>query len=110
MIQTRQLFNQDSIHLQAAKLAAALQAAVDGLTDLPCVIPILQALGRSHARYPIGRRHFDSAGGALLWTLEPAMGADWTAATRAAWATLCDTVAGVMTDVIEEGPARRLAV
>jgi hemoglobin-like flavoprotein len=78
------LFRND-IGEQSKKLMATLKMAVDGLDRPRELIPVIQALGRRHLQYGVKDEHYDLVGAALLWTLEHALGSDFTPTARNAW-------------------------
>ena len=81
---SRVLFRGDMRH-QGAKLMAALDVVVRGLTDLAPLLPTIDALARRHADYGVVDRHYYAVGAALLWTLEQGLGSAFTPDVRAAW-------------------------
>ena len=48
---------------QHRKLAQMLTAAVKGLDHLNRLVPVVQDLGRRHARYGVTDAHYDTVGG-----------------------------------------------
>lgn len=92
---TRPLFKRD-IHVQGAMLMKTLDVVVGSLADLGPVLPVAAQLARRHVGYGVMPAHYDSVGTALLWTLEQALGAEFTPALRQAWATAYGTLAGAM--------------
>ncbi len=91
------LFHGD-MQAQGAKLMQAISLVVGSLHRLDALVPTLQALGERHVHYGVEAAHYATVGAALLWTLEQGLGADFTPATRAAWAQAYDTLATVMKD------------
>jgi hemoglobin-like flavoprotein len=89
---------------QRKKLMQMLTAAVKGLDRLEQLVPVVQELGRRHAAYGILDAHYDTVGGALLWTLEMGLGAQFTAETREAWATVYGLLATTMKEAAREAP------
>jgi hemoglobin-like flavoprotein len=59
---------------QRKKLMQMLTAAVKGVDQLDQLVPVVEDLGRRHARYGVEDRHYDTVGAALLWTLEAGLG------------------------------------
>ena len=55
---------------QRKKLMQMLTAAVKGLDRLDELVPVVEDLGRRHARYGVTDEHYDTVGAALLWTLD----------------------------------------
>jgi len=93
----RRMFPED-MAAQRRKLAQMLTAAVKGLDHLDRLVPVVQDLGRRHAGYGVTEAHYDTVGGALLWTLEKGLGDAFTPETRDAWATVYGLLATVMKD------------
>jgi hemoglobin-like flavoprotein len=89
---------------QRKKLMQMLTAAVKGLDRLEQLVPVVQELGRRHAAYGILDAHYDTVGGALLWTLEMGLGAQFTTETREAWATVYGLLATTMKEAAREAP------
>jgi hemoglobin-like flavoprotein len=91
----RPLFKGDLVH-QGRMLMAMLNSAVNGLTHLDAMVPVVRQLGARHGRYGVRDEHYATVGSALLWTLEQGLGEKFTPAVREAWATAYDMLAGVM--------------
>ena len=53
-------------------------------------------LGRRHADYGVTDAHYDTVGGALLWTLEKGLGSAFTPDVKAAWTTVYTVLATTM--------------
>jgi hemoglobin-like flavoprotein len=70
---------------QRRKLMAALTVVVNGLGDLPSVLPAASALAKRHVDYGAKPDHYPVVGEALLWTLERGLGPQWTPEVAAAW-------------------------
>ena len=80
----RPLFKSDLAE-QGKKLMTMIGVAVKGLDTLDELVPAVKNLGRRHAGYGVTDAHYDTVGGALLWTLEKGLGSDWTPDVAAAW-------------------------
>jgi len=65
----------------------------------------VQGLGRRHVGYGVTDAHYDTVGGALLWTLEKGLGAAFTSEMKDAWATVYGVLATVMKDAARTQPA-----
>ena len=91
---------------QRKKLMQMLTAAVKGLDRLDQLVPVVQELGRRHAAYGVLDAHYDTVGGALLWTLEMGLGAGFTPETREAWATVYGLLATTMKEAAREARSR----
>ena len=91
----RPLFKGDLAH-QGRMLMAMLNSAVNGLTDLNALVPVVRQLGARHERYGVRETHYDTVGSALLWTLKQGLGEKFTPAAQEAWATAYELLASVM--------------
>jgi hemoglobin-like flavoprotein len=81
---------------QRKKLMMMLAAVVNGLSDLPSILPAASALAKRHVGYGAKAEHYPVVGGALLWTLEKGLGEGWTPDIAAAWTTAYGTLSGFM--------------
>lgn len=81
---------------QRKKLIAMLAAVVNGLGDLPSILPAASALAKRHVAYGAKAEHYPVVGAALLWTLEKGLGEAWTPDVAAAWTTAYGTLSGFM--------------
>jgi hemoglobin-like flavoprotein len=93
---TRPLFRATNMVQQRKKLVQVLAMAVAGLDRLDALVPVVEDLGRRHARYGVNDEHYDSVGAALLWTLAQGLGSAWNAETQAAWTEVYGLLSGVM--------------
>jgi nitric oxide dioxygenase len=84
----------DDMSEQRKKLMATLAVVVNGLTDLPAVLPAASALAKRHVGYGAKPEHYPVVGGALLWTLEKGLGEAWTPELAEAWAAAYGTLSG----------------
>ena len=91
----RSMFKPD-ISEQKKKLMQMLSVAVDGLNNLPRLVPVLQTLGERHAGYMVADEHYDTVGEALLWTLREGLGDAYTDEVETAWIEVYGLVAGTM--------------
>ncbi|MES2944026.1 MAG: globin family protein [Pseudomonadota bacterium] len=91
----RPMFKGDLTH-QGRMLMAMLTAAVNGLTHLDTLVPVVRQLGARHAGYGVREAHYDTVGTALLWTLEQGLGDGFTHEVRSAWAAAYELLAHVM--------------
>ncbi|WP_437486373.1 globin family protein [Sorangium sp. So ce1014] len=101
----RPLFKND-IAEQKKKLMQTLAVAVDGLNNLPKLVPVLQGLGVRHQGYMVAERHYDLVGEALLWTLREGLGDAFSSDVESAW----KEVYGVVSDVMKKAAATHVAV
>jgi hemoglobin-like flavoprotein len=81
---------------QGKMLMQALAIAVKSLDRPDGLIPMLQDLGRRHAKYGVRDEHYDTVGAALIWTLEKGLGSRFTADVREAWVAVYGVVATTM--------------
>ncbi len=82
--QVRPMFKGDMAE-QRRKLIAMLAVVVNGLGDLPSVLPAASMLAKRHVNYGVVRDHYPIVGAALLWTLEKGLGEAWTPQLATAW-------------------------
>lgn len=92
---TRAMFK-TNIEAQAAKLIETLTVALAMLNDPSGLNALLARLGERHSGYGVRPAHYEAVRGALLWTLETALGDAFTAQARAAWSELYDQMAATM--------------
>jgi hemoglobin-like flavoprotein len=90
---------------QRKKLMQMITAAVKGLDRLEQLVPVVQDLGRRHARYGVADAHYDTVGAALLWTLEMGLGKTFTAEVKDAWTAVYGLLATTMKDAAREAVA-----
>ncbi|MBR0795845.1 hemin receptor [Bradyrhizobium jicamae] len=81
---------------QRRKLMATLAVVVNGLSNLPSILPAASALAKRHVDYGARPEHYPVVGGALLWTLETGLGDAWTPDVAAAWTAAYGTLSGYM--------------
>jgi len=81
---------------QGKKLMQMIGAAVGKLNDLNTLVPLLQTLGKRHARYGVKDAHYATVGAALLLTLNQGLGNAFTPAVKAAWTEVYGAMAHVM--------------
>ena len=93
----RPLFHSD-LQEQGRLLMKMVGTAVDHLTDLDTLVPIVQRLGARHKVYGVDPSHYDTVGQALLWTLEQGLGDHFTPEVASAWANAYGLLSGVMMD------------
>lgn len=92
----RELFANTNMDEQNDKLVHMLTMIVRGVTDLPALLPSIEALGRRHAGYGVADCHYEAVGAALLSTFECILGPSFSPDARTAWATAFGTIATVM--------------
>ena len=81
---------------QRKKLMATLAVVVNGLSDLPAILPAASALAKRHVAYGAKPEHYPVVGSALLWTLEKGLASSWTSDVAAAWNAAYGTLSGFM--------------
>jgi hemoglobin-like flavoprotein len=100
----RPLFK-DDMPAQGGRLMTALGGVVASLDQLARVLPGIRELGRRHAAYGARPEHYATVGEALIWTLERALGADFTRDARRAWTDAYAQIAWTMIAAAEEDEA-----
>ncbi len=83
----RTLFKGDMV-VQGQKLVTILSTLIFSLNRPDQIVPVLQALGQRHLAYGVQDSHYATVGSALLWTLERALGPEFTPEMREAWIAL----------------------
>jgi hemoglobin-like flavoprotein len=81
---------------QRRKLIATLAVVVNGLGDLPSVLPAASALAKRHVGYGARPEHYPVVGEALLWTLARGLGPQWTPEAAGAWTAAYTALSGFM--------------
>jgi hemoglobin-like flavoprotein len=87
---------------QGYKLMQMIGTAVMGLDRIEELMPAIEDLGRRHMGYGVEKAHYDTVGEALLWTLEAALGDEFTPELRDAWAAVYGVLAGTATAVYDQ--------
>ena len=102
---------------QKQKLMSTIATVVGSLNKLDDIVPVVQDLGIRHVAYGIKPAHYDTVGGALLWTLEQGLGEAFTPEVKEAWTQaytiLAETMKAAAASVVEEigaGPTAREAM
>jgi hemoglobin-like flavoprotein len=91
----RPLFK-DDIVVQGRLLMTMIETAVENVHQLDQILPAVRDLGRRHAGYGVTAADYDTVAGALLGTLEQALGREFTPAVRDAWVAYYQALAGEM--------------
>ena len=91
----RPLFKND-MRIQGIKLMTMLAMVVCELPKPGWILPAIRDLAARHVEYGVKLADYDALREALLWTLEQALGEDFTAAVRNAWTDCYDELAGEM--------------
>ncbi len=81
---------------QGEKLVTSINLVVKSLKNLDHVIPALQDMGRRHVNYGVLAEHYDTVGGALLWTFEQVLADEFTEEVKQAWTTAYGLIATTM--------------
>jgi hemoglobin-like flavoprotein len=81
---------------QRKKLLLALTAVVESLDRFDDMRPLVQAMAVRHQSYGVKPADYEVFGAALLWTLERALGPQWTPPVQRAWAAVYDLLAETM--------------
>jgi hemoglobin-like flavoprotein len=89
------LFKND-MRLQGVKLMTMLTMVVYNLPEPSQILPAIRDLAVRHAKYGVRLADYDALKEALLWTLEEALGEDFTPAIREAWTVCYDELADEM--------------
>ena len=95
------MFKNDMVE-QGKKLMAMIGTAVNGLNNLEAIVPAVQNLGKGHVAYGVKDSHYDTVGGALLYTLEKGLGDDFTPDVKDAWTEVYTVLATTMKDAASE--------
>lgn len=94
---------------QGEKLMAMLATAIGNLHRLDQILPVVRNLGSRHAGYGVRDSDYDTVAAALLWTLETALGDDFTPEVRNAWIACYQVLAGEMKAAAAEVHQRDVA-
>lgn len=89
------LFKGD-LQAQGKKLIDMITTAVNKLTELNVLVPVLQNLGKRHGGYGVQDSHYDTVGAALLKTLGQGLGNEFTQDVKTAWTNAYSVMADVM--------------
>jgi hemoglobin-like flavoprotein len=92
----RRMFNTATMNEQRHRLMEMLGHLVAELHDPELLVTDLVVLGKRHVVYGVRDSDYDAAGVALLWTLERALGPDFTPEARSAWTEAYQSIASVM--------------
>lgn len=81
---------------QGKKLMQMIGTAVNMLTRLDDLVPIVQKMGVRHKEYGVETPHYDTVGGALLKTLGQGLGDAFTDEVKEAWTVAYGVLASTM--------------
>ncbi len=84
------------IKQQGDKLMLTLSVAINSLTRLETLIPVLSDMARRHVGYGVQDEHYATVGQALIDTLTNAFGDAFTDELKNAWTEMYQIVAGTM--------------
>lgn len=90
------MFKTASMSEQRHRLMETLGHLVAELDDPEQLVLDLVVLGKRHVVYGVRDSDYDAAGVALLWTLEKALGPEFTPEARSAWLEAYQQIASVM--------------
>jgi hemoglobin-like flavoprotein len=88
----RPLFKND-MRIQGVKLMTMLAMVVYNLPEPGRVLSAIRDLASRHVEYGVRLADYDAMQEALLWTLEQALGEDFTPSVRDAWTFCYDELA-----------------
>jgi hemoglobin-like flavoprotein len=91
----RPMFRNDMTK-QGQMLMSMIGAAVNGLSNLETLAPVVRRLGAGHVKYGVKTEHYATVGSALLWTLEQGLEDAFTPEVHDAWAAAYGLLAEVM--------------
>ena len=94
--ETTAIFGRADMDLQRHRLMESLGMLIAELDDPEHLVADLVTLGKRHVAYGVRDSDYDAAGVALLWTLEKALGPEFTPEARAAWVEAYHTISSVM--------------
>lgn len=91
------LYESEALKAHALKVVTTIGVAVNGLDDLPVLVPILEALGKKHVGYGVLPEHYDAVGTSLIKTLSDNLPEDvFTANARTSWGKVYNTLKATM--------------
>ena len=93
---SRAMFARANMDLQRHRLMETLGHLVAEIDDPERFVTDLVVLGRRHVGYGVRDSDYDAAGVALLWTLEKALGDEFTPEARSAWTEAYQAISSIM--------------
>ncbi len=81
---------------QGKKLMMMLSMAVNSLTNMPSLVPVLENLGKRHLAYGVSDEMYDTVGTALIETLETGLGESFTEDIKSSWVAVYTQIASIM--------------
>ncbi|AWB65513.1 hemin receptor [Saccharobesus litoralis] len=107
--QVKPMFKSTDMKEQGKKLMQTIGLAVNGLSNLESIVPVVQQLGVKHIDYGVKDEHFPIVAEALLWTLEQGLGDAWNEEVKGAWVEAYTVLANTMIDAMNEARAAQEA-
>ena len=99
--EVRPMFKADLTE-QGAKLMKTLGIAVNSLTNLEGLIPVIENLAVKHIDYGVKKEHYAPVGEALIWTLEQGLGDAFTEEVKSAWIETYTIISTTMINASEK--------
>lgn len=99
------LFANTNLSKQGQKLMATLSVVVNGLKDLPSIVPAAQALAVRHNNYGVVDTHYAVVGDALIYTLDEGLGDAFTDEIKASWIKAYTLLSEVMMEAANQAKA-----
>lgn len=89
-----ELYDDSVFRVHSKAVLASVTAAVGLLEkhNLGALIHVLKDLGAKHSQFEFTKVHYDLVGGALLYTLEKALGDSFTPRVKQAWIGVYDVI------------------
>lgn len=81
---------------QGAKLMKMIGTAVNSLTQLDTLVPVVEQLGVRHVDYGVKDKDYDTVGASLISTLEVGLGDLFTEEAKEAWINAYDLLSTTM--------------
>mmetsp|Transcript_12393 Transcript_12393/g.19338 ORF Transcript_12393/g.19338 Transcript_12393/m.19338 type:complete len:250 (+) Transcript_12393:1460-2209(+) len=97
------LFEGESMKKHASNVMNAIGMAIEGIDKLEPALPTLTSLGANHLGYKgVEIFHFELLHSAIQFTLEEALGTEYTEDVRDSWATAFNIIKNVMLEKIKK--------
>ena len=87
-----------NLESQPKKFINKLQAIVNGLSNLPELLPTVRDLGSKYASHGFGSELYKPIGSTLIWTLKVKLGEDFTPETKQSYLYIYTLLSSVMQD------------
>jgi len=91
----RKMFPQE-MEEQNKKLIDMLNVIIERLENLNELKGEIIAVAKRHVDYGVKTEHYNMVGTALLWTLQKALGKDWTEELKTAWINCYNVLSDTM--------------